>query len=144
MPKIDLTDIASLTNEQSAIASLNANYTTIETESDSFLSRDGTSPNQMEADLDMNSNRILNLPEPTSATEPARKAEVDALTSEGIGVSTVGFVVNTDATTPTFLTREITGTGDGISVSTGDGSTGNVVISVGNDLEAVEDLSTTG
>lgn len=76
MPKIDLTDLASLTNEQSAIASINANYATIETESDSFLSRDGTSPNQMEADLDMNSNRILNLPAPTTDNEPARLVDV--------------------------------------------------------------------
>lgn len=61
MSKISLTDATSLTNETSFISSLNANYATIETESDSFLSRDGTSPNSMEADLDMNSYEILNI-----------------------------------------------------------------------------------
>lgn len=75
MAKIDLQDIASLTNEQSAIALINANSATIETESDTFLSRDGTSPNQMLADLDMNSNRIINLPEAVASGQPVRYDE---------------------------------------------------------------------
>jgi hypothetical protein len=67
-----LQDVASLTNEQSALATINANNSAVETASDNFLSRDGTSPNTMLADLDMNSNSILNLPAPSSATEPLR------------------------------------------------------------------------
>jgi len=60
MTKLVQNDIASLTNEQSALAALNANYNSLELFSDSVLSRDGTTPNQMNADLDMNSNRIFN------------------------------------------------------------------------------------
>lgn len=75
MSKIDVTNIDSLTNEQSFITRTNANYAEIETKSDSFLSRDGTSPNQMAADLDMNTHRILNLPAAVSAGEPVRFAE---------------------------------------------------------------------
>ena len=72
MTKLVQNDIASLTNEQAALAALNANYASLEVFSDSVLSRDGTSPNQMNADLDMNSNSILNLPAPASASEPLR------------------------------------------------------------------------
>jgi len=61
MSKIDLNTIGSLTNEQSAISLLNLNSQEIETKSDTFLSRDGVTPNHMEADLDMNSNDILNV-----------------------------------------------------------------------------------
>lgn len=63
MTKISLTDATSLTNETSFISTLNANSATIETESDLFLSRDGTAPNSMEADFDMNSFQILNIGE---------------------------------------------------------------------------------
>lgn len=49
---------------------LNQNFTDIQTAIDDTLSRLGDSPNQMEADMDMNSHRIYNLPQPTSPTEP--------------------------------------------------------------------------
>ncbi len=39
---------------------LNNNFSLLETLSDTWLSRDGTTPNQMLADLDMNSNRVIN------------------------------------------------------------------------------------
>lgn len=43
---------------------------------DNTLSRDGTSPNQMEAPLDMNSNRLLNLPAPEFPTDPVRLVDL--------------------------------------------------------------------
>lgn len=49
----------------------NSNNTLIETAMENTLSRDGTSPNQMEANLDMNNFRVLNLPEATTDAEPA-------------------------------------------------------------------------
>lgn len=79
MTKITLQDISSLTNEQSAITQMNNNSEVLETSSDNFLSRDGTSPNQMLADLDMNSNRILNLLDGVNAQEPATVSQVDDL-----------------------------------------------------------------
>ena len=41
-------------------AALNANFDAIETALENTLSRDGTTPNQMEADLDLNGHDILN------------------------------------------------------------------------------------
>jgi hypothetical protein len=78
MPKITLTDLANLSNETTVVNSINGNNTTLENAIDNTLSRDGTSPNEMEADLDMSSNRILNLPTATNATEPVTKAQLDA------------------------------------------------------------------
>lgn len=75
MAKITLNDLENLTNDTSVINSINNNNALIEASFENTLSRDGTSPNQMQADLDMNSYRILNLPAASSATEPVRYAE---------------------------------------------------------------------
>ena len=56
---------------------LTENFEAIEATLEKTLSRDGTAPNQMEANLDMNGNRILNLPEPESSGEPARLADIE-------------------------------------------------------------------
>lgn len=86
MAKLTLTDLSTLSNQTSAISLLNSNNAAIETALENTLSRDGTTPNAMEADLDMNSNRIINLPEPVSGEEPARKADLDAVVASlGIG-----------------------------------------------------------
>lgn len=76
MTKITLNNIGTGTPFQTAISTINTNNDTLETAFDNTLSRDGTSPNTMGADLDMNSNRILNLPQPLSLTEPARLQDI--------------------------------------------------------------------
>lgn len=77
MAKLTLNDLTNLQNENSVVTKLNTNNTLIETALENTLSRDGTSPNTMEADLDMNSNAILNLPEAVDDTSPIRKIEFD-------------------------------------------------------------------
>lgn len=74
MAKLTLGDIAS-TNAGSIVTTFNANNALLEAALENTLSRDGTSPNEMNDDLDMNSNRIYNLPEATADTEPVRFAE---------------------------------------------------------------------
>lgn len=88
MTKIVLQDLASLTNETAALAAINSNTAVIETASDNFLSRDGTTPNQMGADFDMNGNNILNLPEPAGPTEPLRLQDLSSFL--GTGTITTG------------------------------------------------------
>lgn len=80
MAKLTLSDVASLQNETSAITTLNANNDTLETALENTLSRDGTSPNSMGANLDMNSHRIINLPAPVSGSEPVRLSDIDQST----------------------------------------------------------------
>src|SRR5688500_6202927 len=79
MPKITLTDLENFENGTSAAAVLANNNATVEGAFDNTLSRAGSLPNSMAADLDMDSNRILNLPAAVSGTEPVRKAELDSL-----------------------------------------------------------------
>jgi hypothetical protein len=72
MTKLTLPSFSSLTNESSFIASLNEAMEDIEAFSDLVLSLNGTTPNAMTADLDMNSNRILNVPAPVNDTDLVR------------------------------------------------------------------------
>lgn len=86
MAKLTLTDLANLQNETTAVGLINANNALIEAALENTLSRDGTSPNAMGDDLDMNENRIYNLPAAVSDTEPVRLAEFN-LISGGIDLS---------------------------------------------------------
>lgn len=71
--------------DPSIILTVNSNNTAISTAMTNTLSRDGTFPNQMNAPLDMNSNRILNLPAPVNAVEPLRLQELINFTG-GTGI----------------------------------------------------------
>lgn len=72
MTKITLTDLVNLENQTTAVNAINTNNAVIETAFDNTLSRDGTVPNQMGANLDMNSNQILNIPVPATLDSPVR------------------------------------------------------------------------
>lgn len=65
--------------DNSIIGTINSNNTAITTAFQDALARDGTAPNQMLVNLDMNSNQILNLPVPGSLESPIRL--IDGLTS---------------------------------------------------------------
>lgn len=67
MPRLTLTDLTSLSNEASALSAINANFELIESEFEKALYRDGEVTNTMSADLDMNSNQILNAVFPSGA-----------------------------------------------------------------------------
>lgn len=75
MAKLTLSTIGS---RYASVAALNANFTAIVAALENTLSRDGTSPNYIAADVDMNANRLLNLPDPVNDTEPATKGWVEA------------------------------------------------------------------
>lgn len=61
MAKLTLTDVSNITGaESAAIAAINANWDAIIAAMENTLSRDGTTPNTMSADLDLNNNDILN------------------------------------------------------------------------------------
>jgi hypothetical protein len=100
--KITLNDVTSFQNDTTAVITVNNNSNTIETAFNNTLSRDGTSPNQMEAVLDMNSNAIINLPAPISLSSPLRLE--DAATLNGGGTIEVGGVPN-GGTTGQVLTK---------------------------------------
>ena len=79
MAKITLDTLSSIVgNETSSLNTINENFDAVEVAFENTLSRDGTSPNSMNSNFDMNSFRIQNLPKAISGTEPLRKAEFDA------------------------------------------------------------------
>lgn len=75
MPKVVVDALANLENQQSAVETINSNFEAVQTAIEKTLSRDGTSPNSMAATLDMNANRIINLPAPLADQEPLRKVD---------------------------------------------------------------------
>lgn len=83
MTKVVLGDVANLNDTTTSKTVINNNSAIIETASDNTLSRDGTSPNQMAAALDMNSNRVLNLVAPVNGTEPLRLIDASILNGGG-------------------------------------------------------------
>lgn len=76
MPKITLQNLANLDNPNSAVSTINLNFQTIQEIVDTLLSRDGLAPNAMLSILDMNNYRVINLPPPTSPSEPARHGDI--------------------------------------------------------------------
>jgi hypothetical protein len=69
MAKLTLQDVLSWFNAGPAIS---ANNTLIEAAIENTLSRDGTSPNDMGADLDMGGHRVINLATPVEDNDAAR------------------------------------------------------------------------
>lgn len=73
---LSLTSFTTLQNDSSAVTQLNANNAAITTAFKDVLALDGTVPNQMQTNLDMNSNQILNLPSPATVNSPVRLVDV--------------------------------------------------------------------
>src|ERR1044072_9141991 len=116
MAKLSLTNVGSITNQPASVqTTINNNNDLVEAALENTLSRDGTSPNEMETSLDMNSNPIINLPEATTSTEPLRKAEFDEFTTEFL-VS--GSVLLSGAPGP-LVTNEI-GVAEALSMESGE------------------------
>lgn len=130
----------SLTNPTSGfnLQAINANFDKIETEfQDKVLYRDNPSgePNQMENDLDMNSQRIINLPIPASLHEAARLADVRNAIA---GATTANFITYTAPGTG-GVERTVQARLDDNKTLEGYGATGN---GVANDNTAVTNLIT--
>lgn len=73
MAKLTLNDLA---GGYGSVDLLNANSAAIEMALENTLSRNGTAPNAMGADLDMNDNQIINLGAPIALSDAARWADV--------------------------------------------------------------------
>jgi hypothetical protein len=87
---VTLAPLTSLTNDTSAIATINANSQLIETAFADCLSLSGSSPNAMTSNLDMNNNQILNLPSPATINSPARLIDIVANPTLALTIPPVG------------------------------------------------------
>jgi len=84
MAKLTLDAVGNLRNEATGLEVINDNFDLIEAEFENTLSRDGSSPNTMGANLDMNSNRVINLPSAVAVTEPVRLGDLTLVLSEAL------------------------------------------------------------
>lgn len=85
MAKLVLNEIAA---GLGSVDSINANFAAVATALENTLSRDGTSPNQMEADLDLNGHTLLNS---GTSDDPNRVVSYQELT-EYVGERSSGIV----------------------------------------------------
>lgn len=76
--KITLNNVGNIIDATTAAATINNNFSTIQTAFQNTYSLDGTAPNQMEASLDMNGNSIINIAAPQSLSSPARLQDIVA------------------------------------------------------------------
>lgn len=129
MSKITLNSVGSLIDNTTAETTVNSNFSTIQTAIDNTLSRDGTSPNQMQSNLDMNGLQIVNLPTPATNNSPLRLQDLNTFNHGGT-ISTVP----AGGTTGQGLTKH--------SNTDYDMQWSNVVTSVGMSLPA--DFTVTG
>lgn len=127
MAKLTLTNIANLQNESTAVTAMASNNAATIAAVENTVSRDGTTPNHMNADFDMNGNRIINLPDATTSQEPATfrqlQAYVDAveggavIDAEYLTLSTDGVLSNERVLTAgNHITFADTGAGGTLTV----------------------------
>lgn len=118
MSKITLNDVTSFQNDASAATIVNNNSATLETAFENTLSRDGTTPNTMGSDFDMNSYRILNLTDALTTKEPVTLGQFEAV----IDALETGVVVD----------------GSYITVGSNSGLNNERVLTAGNNLSLVD------
>lgn len=105
------TQLANLQNDPEAVCKINYNANLTQTALQDALSLSGNSPNQMESNLDMNSNRILNLPAPASAGEPVRLADITSTTALALSYPKMTGVITATGGS-TGLTATFSGSGN--------------------------------
>lgn len=127
MAKLTLGDVTNFQNEGSAASIINDNSVAIEEAMEKTLSRDGTTPNQMTSSLDMNGNKIMNLPDASTPQEPLTLSQYVA-TSGGIA-GAVRFDTVQSLTSPqqAQARTNIGASAGGAAVSSVFGRTGAVV-----------------
>lgn len=109
MTKITLSDLVNLQNEGSAVLTINTNNDTVVTAIENTISRDGTAPNMMAADLDMDSHRILNIPDAINPQEPVTLNQFSSSGSPGNVSSVFGRFGAVTANSGDYTVAQVTG-----------------------------------
>ncbi len=81
--KVTLNGVGNLIDATTAKNTINNNSQIIEDAFDNTLSLDGTAPNQMQSELDMDSHQVLNLPQPATADSPLRLQDLSTFVGGG-------------------------------------------------------------
>lgn len=80
---ISLASVGSLIDATTAQATINSNFSTLQTALQDAFARDGSTPNQMQSTLDMNANQIVNLPNPATNQSPLRLQDLNSFIGGG-------------------------------------------------------------
>ena len=99
MAKVTLQTITNNIDDNNTIQKINDNFDAIEAALDQFISRDGTLPNHMDADLDANGNYIQNVADPVSNSHVATKGWVNLRSSMAVPIDDI-MDVDTSTTPP--------------------------------------------
>ena len=100
MPKVTLNRIVT---DQQVVETTNANAATMEQAFENTLSRDGTAPNQMQVDLDMNIHRVINCANGIADTDAVNRKQVREnmrIQPVPIGYLTTSHGIKSDQTEP--------------------------------------------
>ncbi len=129
MAKLVLADIT----DGDHASAMNANLALIEAAIENTLSLDGTLPNALTDDLDLNSNFILNMPQGTAPTHPLQKQQISALilAAQASPVSELNDLANVVVPSPTVdqvLKFDGTNWINGAQVSIADGTVTNAML----------------
>ncbi len=81
--KLTLNDVGSLVDVTTAQTTINNNNALIEAALEKTFSRDGTAPNTLTDTMDVNSQQIINLPQPATANSPLRLQDLDDFVGGG-------------------------------------------------------------
>ena len=88
MTKVNILRLDSVTNnDTTATSSINTNFMAIQQAMENTLSRDGTTPNFMDSNLDMNSYKIINAGDPENDTDVITKGWFDQYVDDAAGAS---------------------------------------------------------
>lgn len=86
MTKVNIRRLDSVTaNDTTATQLINENFTALQTAIENTVSRDGTTPNFMDANLDLNSYKIINAGTPTDNTDVVTKEYFDEYVGDAAG-----------------------------------------------------------
>lgn len=132
MAKLVLTTIANLENETTAVAAINNNSTATAAALENTLSRDGTGPNTMGAPLDMNSQRIINLPAPIGNNDAARLADVGTAASSGAAAAASAVAAASSASSAATSAATASSQASAASTSASSASTSAAVAAASN------------
>lgn len=140
MTKLTLSNISNLQNESSVVTTLTNNNVATIAAVENTVSRDGTTPNHMNADFDMNGNRIINLPDALTDQEPTTLSQLtDALVGVEAGAMLdVPYVLM--AAEGVFNNERILTEGTGINIT--DGGAGAAVTVAVDKTELNSDIAT--
>lgn len=129
MTKLTLTNISNLQNESTVVTAIAGNNAATIEAVENTLSRDGLTPNHMNANFDMNSNRIINLPDALTDQEPATLSQLQSAVSgiEGGAVFDASYVVM--SANGLLSDERVLNEGPGINITDG-GANSFVIIEV--------------